>query len=105
MGDGREKNGGADWDVCVQVFNYLVGSLSRIFTTVQEVDDKLILYGYVAGFVLNAILAAQMVYYWNGPRTASHAGEMGKGPEKVAMGSSSTSALSKAKSPTTRRRG
>jgi mannose-P-dolichol utilization defect 1 len=50
-----------------QVFNYLAGSLSRIFTTLQEVDDKLILYGFVAGFSLNAVLAAQMVYYWNAP--------------------------------------
>ncbi|KAI9776366.1 MAG: hypothetical protein M1816_005333 [Peltula sp. TS41687] len=47
------------------VFNYLAGSMSRIFTTLQEVDDKLILYGFVAGFVLNAVLAAQMLYYWN----------------------------------------
>ncbi len=47
------------------VFNYLAGSLSRIFTTLQEVDDKLILYSFVAGFALNAVLAAQMVYYWN----------------------------------------
>ena len=45
----------------VQVFNYLVGSVSRIFTTIQEVDDKLILYGFIAGFVLNAVLAGQMV--------------------------------------------
>lgn len=44
-----------------QVFNYLVGSLSRIFTTIQEVDDPLILYGYIAGFIFNVILAAQMV--------------------------------------------
>lgn len=51
----------------MQVFNYLAGSLSRIFTTLQEVDDKLILYGFVAGFTLNAVLAAQMVYYWNAP--------------------------------------
>ncbi|KAI0473920.1 mannose-P-dolichol utilization defect 1 protein [Xylariaceae sp. FL0804] len=49
------------------VFNYLAGSLSRIFTTLQEVDDKLILYGFVAGFALNCVLAAQMVYYWNAP--------------------------------------
>ena len=44
-----------------QVFNYLAGSLSRIFTTLQEVDDSLILYGYIAGFLLNAVLAGQMV--------------------------------------------
>jgi mannose-P-dolichol utilization defect 1 len=45
----------------VQVFNYLFGSLTRIFTTIQEVDDPVILYGFVAGFLLNAVLAFQMV--------------------------------------------
>ena len=49
------------------MFNYLVGSLTRIFTTLQEVDDRLILWGFISGFVLNAVLAAQMVYYWNAP--------------------------------------
>lgn len=57
------------------VFNYLFGSLSRIFTTLQEVDDKLILYGFVAGFTLNAVLAGQMIYYWNSPTTAGHGAE------------------------------
>jgi mannose-P-dolichol utilization defect protein 1 len=51
----------------LKVFNYLAGSLSRIFTTLQEVDDKLILYGFLAGFSLNLVLAAQMLYYWNSP--------------------------------------
>ena len=45
----------------MQVFNYLFGSLTRIYTTLQEVDDKLILAGFVGGFVLNLVLAAQMV--------------------------------------------
>jgi len=68
------------------------------------VDDKLILYGFVAGFILNAILAAQMVFYWNAPAKKS---EKAKGKEKVPieMASSSSSATSKGKSPTTRRRG
>ncbi|KAI6710745.1 hypothetical protein PZA11_006684 [Diplocarpon coronariae] len=85
-----------------QVFNYLLGSLSRIFTTLQEVDDKLILYGFVAGFALNAVLATQMVYYWNAP---------GKKPSKekqklpVGPASGSATATSRGKSPTTRRRG
>lgn len=82
-----------------------MGSLSRIFTTLQEVDDKLILYGFVAGFALNAVLAVQMVYYWNSPQTATHAKEIGEKPAKVAMGSSTTGAETKVKSPTTRRRG
>ncbi|KAI9682091.1 MAG: Mannose-P-dolichol utilization defect 1 protein [Caeruleum heppii] len=62
-----------------QVFNYLLGSLTRIFTTLQEVDDPLILYGFIAGFVLNAVLAAQMLYYWNAPASNTAAGAKGKG--------------------------
>ncbi|KAL4730800.1 hypothetical protein ACLX1H_002841 [Fusarium chlamydosporum] len=92
------------------VFNYLAGSLSRIFTTLQEVDDKLILYGFISGFALNAILALQMIFYWNAPS------EKAKGKRKVTpieakpaatstlTPSSSTTATPK-KSPTTRRRG
>ncbi|KAG8674317.1 hypothetical protein FPOAC2_00327 [Fusarium poae] len=92
------------------VFNYLAGSLSRIFTTLQEVDDKLILYGFVSGFALNAILALQMIFYWNAPS------EKAKGKRKVSpieakpaatstlSPSASTTATPK-KSPTTRRRG
>lgn len=56
-------------DFASQIFNYLAGSLARIFTTLQEVDDKLILYGFLAGFSLNLVLALQMIYYWNSPST------------------------------------
>jgi len=90
--------------MCKQVFNYLIGSLSRIFTTLQEVDDKLILYGFIAGFALNAILAAQMVYYWNAPAKKSEKAK-GKMPVKAGAGAGSSTAMPKAKSPTTRRRG
>lgn len=98
-----------------QVFNYLIGSAVRIFTTFQEVDDKLILYGFIAGFVLNCVLAAQMVYYWNTPSAKA----LGKRKEKLAVqaaapdSSSSSYAAADAgvssgvpkKAPTTRRRG
>ncbi|EXJ81303.1 mannose-P-dolichol utilization defect 1 [Capronia epimyces CBS 606.96] len=70
------RQGGTGQLSAFAVFNYLVGSLSRIYTTLQEVDDKLILYGFVAGFVLNAVLAAQVVYYWNSPTTAGHGKEL-----------------------------
>ena len=70
------QQGGTGQLSAFAVFNYLAGSLSRIFTTLQEVDDKLILYGFIAGFTLNAVLAAQMVYYWNSPTTAGHGQEV-----------------------------
>ena len=57
------QQGGTGQLSAFAVFNYLGGSLARVFTTVQEVDDKLILYGFLAGLVLNAILAAQMVWF------------------------------------------
>nr|POE83812.1 mannose-p-dolichol utilization defect 1 protein like [Quercus suber] len=65
------REGGTGQLSAFAVFNYLAGSLSRIFTTLQEVDDNLILYGFVSGFLLNAVLAAQMVYYWNAPASKS----------------------------------
>ncbi len=95
---------GPSWiltDHSAQVFNYLLGSLSRIFTTLQEVDDPLILYSFVAGFALNAVIAAQMAYYWNAPSPKA------KGKQKaapVAAVGSSTATPTK-KGPTTRRRG
>ncbi|KAI9367156.1 hypothetical protein BJX61DRAFT_547764 [Aspergillus egyptiacus] len=62
------QEGGTGQLSAFAVFNYLAGSLSRIFTTLQEVDDKLILYGFLAGFSLNLILAGQMLYYWKSPQ-------------------------------------
>jgi mannose-P-dolichol utilization defect protein 1 len=91
-----------------QVFNYLLGSLARVFTTLQEVDDKLILYSFIAAFALNAILAAQMAYYWNGSggntKKVKEAIDSSEGP--TSTGSSTATAPSvKGKGPTTRRKG
>ncbi|KAI2467073.1 mannose-P-dolichol utilization defect 1 protein [Annulohypoxylon bovei var. microspora] len=101
------QQGGTGQLSAFTVFNYLAGSLSRIFTTLQEVDDKLILYGFVAGFSLNLVLAAQMVYYWNAP-SAKVRGKMKEAaPVPVAASQSSavSSATPKTKGPSTRRRG
>lgn len=94
---------------CTQVFNYLLGSLTRIFTTLQEVDDKLILYGFVAGFALNLVLALQMLYYWNAP-SAKAKGKQREAPVAApalaaAASATTTSSTPKSKGPTTRRRG
>ena len=101
-----------------QVFNYLLGSLARVFTTLQEVDDKLILYGFLAGFVLNLILALQMVYYWNALTPQAKGKENKKeallkqtaSPAQAATSSAAdipraSTPTPKSKGPTTRRRG
>ncbi|BFZ55354.1 hypothetical protein PYCC9005_002394 [Savitreella phatthalungensis] len=47
------------------VFNYLAGSLARVFTTAQEVKDPVLLWGFILGAALNAVLAFQTIIYWN----------------------------------------
>lgn len=47
------------------VFNYFVGSLARVFTTVQETGDSLIFWGFALATVLNGVLVAQMIMYWD----------------------------------------
>lgn len=86
------------------MFNYLLGSLSRIFTTLQEVDDTLLLYGFIAGFALNVILALQMLYYWKSP-AQSKGQPRRQVVDKVSVAQGSGTAKSSGKSPTTRRRG
>lgn len=85
-------------------------------------DDKLILYGFVAGFALNAVLAAQMVYYWNAPsakakgkqRAQLEATPLVPGAPSLApappsafasTGAATGATPNKSKGPTTRRRG
>lgn len=94
-----------------QVFNYLLGSLTRIFTTIQEVDDKVILYSFVAGFALNLVLALQMVYYWNAPSAKAQGKRKEALPPNSALAPSyaevaaTSTARPRSKGPTTRRRG
>jgi len=96
------------------VVNYLLGSLSRIFTTLQEVDDPLILYGFCAGFVLNLVLFAQVVYYWNAPASKKTESKKLEKPiaadrkemaRAVSSGATPSYANAASKSPSTRRRG
>ncbi|KAI9733048.1 MAG: hypothetical protein M1834_003593 [Cirrosporium novae-zelandiae] len=108
------RQGGTGQLSAFAIFNYLLGSLARVFTTLQEVDDVLILYGYLAGFALNAILAFQMLYYWNSgsakTKTKAKRGKNEKG--KVAVGGaggggsgSGSGGSPKQRGPSTRRRG
>ncbi|KAJ2786158.1 hypothetical protein GGI15_001684 [Coemansia interrupta] len=47
------------------VFNYFFGTAARLYTTLVEVDDSLVLLGNVLATIANGVLAAQMLYYWN----------------------------------------
>ena len=64
------RNGSTGQLSAFTVFNYLAGSAARVFTTLTEVNDPMIFWGFVAAAALNAVLAAQMVYYWkSSPKT------------------------------------
>lgn len=79
----------------------------RIFTTLQEVPDKLILYGFMAACTLNAVLAAQMVYYWNSPQSKdTNAIKLEEKGKPTAIEATSTGVQTRNKtSPSTRRKG
>ncbi|KAG0004429.1 hypothetical protein BGZ79_009292 [Entomortierella chlamydospora] len=47
------------------VFNYFAGSLARVYTTLIEVKDAILLYGFLLSTFLNCVLALQMALYWN----------------------------------------
>lgn len=70
-------------------------------------DDKRILYGFIAGFTLNLVLALQMLYYWNAPSSAKAKGKRKEVPIEAPPPSSTTTAAAppKSRGPTTRRRG
>ena len=64
------RNGSTGQLSAFTVFNYLAGSAARVFTTMTEVNDPVIFWGFVVAAALNAVLAAQMVYYWkSSPKT------------------------------------
>lgn len=101
------QQGGTGQLSAFAVFNYLFGSLARIFTTLKEVDDVLILGGFVAGFALNLVLAGQMVWYWNAKETDAQ-GRSGAQKVEVAAGEGARRAEKSSGSVrkgTTRRRG
>lgn len=50
-------------------FLLLAGSLARIFTSIQETGDSMIILTFCVSSFVNAIIAAQVIYYWNSTDT------------------------------------
>lgn len=66
------------------VFNSLAGCLARVFTTATETGDRTLWWSFVSASFLNAILALQMLYYWNDSKPTSHRQVADRISEKVA---------------------
>lgn len=65
------KNGHTGQLSAITVFMLFAGSAARIFTSIQETGDMVVILTYIAGTFANAVLAVQMLYYWNVPVTKS----------------------------------
>lgn len=46
-------------------FLLFFGSLARIFTSIQETGDRTMIIMYICSTAANAVIAAQILYYWN----------------------------------------
>lgn len=49
----------------VTIFLLTLGSLARVFTSIQETGDSVVISTYICSSTINMILTAQVLYYWN----------------------------------------
>ena len=64
----------------VTTFLLLGGALARIFTSIQETGDTMLVVTFIASATANAVIACQMLYYWNS--SSSEAGKKKKSKSK-----------------------
>lgn len=67
----------------ITVFMLFLGSVARIFTSIQETGDLLIIFTYIVAALGNGIIAAQMVHYWNVGKPARVPSGNRKGKKKT----------------------
>lgn len=61
------KNGHTGQLSAITWFMLFFGSLARIFTSIQETGDTMTITTFIASAFANAVLVAQILYYWNVP--------------------------------------
>lgn len=59
------KNGHTGQLSAITLFMLFFGSLARIFTSVQETGDFMMILTYIASTCANTIIVLQLLYYWN----------------------------------------
>jgi mannose-P-dolichol utilization defect protein 1 len=73
----------------ISIALFFFGSLARVFTTLKEVADPILLTGFVLASILNGILFFQILFYWKvtkekvGKRAAAPVAEDAKAAETV----------------------
>uniref|UniRef100_A0A0K8TTA9 Mannose-P-dolichol utilization defect 1 protein homolog n=1 Tax=Tabanus bromius TaxID=304241 RepID=A0A0K8TTA9_TABBR len=61
------KNGSTGQLSAATCFMLFAGSLARIFTSVQETGDFMMILTYSVSSFANGVIVAQLLYYWNKP--------------------------------------
>jgi len=59
------RNGHTGQLSAVTCFLLSLGAIARIFTSVQETGDNIVILTYVCSSVVNTIIALQVILYWN----------------------------------------
>lgn len=59
------KNGHTGQLSAITLFMLFFGSLARIFTSIQETGDTMVIITYIASSFANTVLVLQLIYYWN----------------------------------------
>jgi mannose-P-dolichol utilization defect 1 len=76
------KNGSTGQLSAATCFMLFFGSLARIFTSVQETGDFMMILTYCVSTGANAVIVAQLLYYWNKPTGAKVAAPEAKDKPK-----------------------
>ncbi|XP_037960785.1 mannose-P-dolichol utilization defect 1 protein homolog [Teleopsis dalmanni] len=61
------KNGSTGQLSAATVFLLFAGSVARIFTSIQETGDNMMIITFCASSFANGVILTQMLYYWNKP--------------------------------------
>ncbi|XP_055295768.1 mannose-P-dolichol utilization defect 1 protein homolog [Sitodiplosis mosellana] len=59
------SNGNTGQLSAVTCFMLFFGSAARVFTSIQETGDSLIILTYILSTLSNGVIVAQLLYYWN----------------------------------------
>ena len=56
----------------ITIFMLTLGSMARVFTSIQETGDMVVISTYLCSSAVNLILSAQVLYYWNANAVHAH---------------------------------
>jgi len=59
------RNGHTGQLSAITVFMLTAGSLARIFTSIQDTGDQVMILTFIVSSAVNVIIALQVIYYWN----------------------------------------